>query len=130
MTYPDFYKAAVASAGNHDHRMAKAWWPEQYMGEPGEHYKEQSNLSIAKNLKGKLLLIHGDMDNNVNPASSYRLAAELVKNNKDFEFIIIPNANHDLTWRSKYAARKRMDFFVKHLWNIEPPKEFEFKEYN
>ena len=86
-------------------------------------------MTHAKNLKGKLLLIHGDMDNNVNPASSYRLAAELVKHNKDFDFIILPNANHDLTWRSKYATRKRMDFFVKHLWNIEPPKEFEFKEY-
>jgi len=129
LTYPDFYKVAVASAGNHDHRMAKAWWPEQYMGEPGDHYNEQSNLTIAGNLKGNLMLIHGDMDNNVNPASTYRLAAELVNHNKDFELVIIPNANHDLTWRSKYATRKRMDFFVKHLWDIEPPKEFEFKEY-
>ncbi len=129
LKYPAFYKVAVASAGNHDHRMAKAWWPEQYMGEPGNHYIEQSNLTLAKNLKGKLLLIHGDMDNNVNPASSYRLAAELVKNNKDFDLIIIPNANHDLTWRSKYATRRRMDYFVEHLWGIKPPKEFEFKEY-
>jgi len=129
LTYPDFYKVAVASAGNHDHRMAKAWWPEQYMGEPGDHYNEQSNLTIAGNLKGNLMLIHGDMDNNVNPACTYRLAAEMVNHNKDFELVIIPNANHDLTWRSKYATRKRMDFFVKHLWNIEPPKEFEFKEY-
>ena len=99
------------------------------MGEPGDHYSEQSNLTIAGNLKGNLMLIHGDMDNNVNPASTYRLAAELVNQNKDFELVIIPNANHDLTWRSKYATRKRMDFFVKHLWNIEPPKEFEFVEY-
>jgi len=129
LKYPDFYKVAVASAGNHDHRMSKAWWPEQYMGEPGDHYSEQSNLTIAGNLKGNLMLIHGDMDNNVNPASTYRLAAELVNQNKDFELVIIPNANHDLTWRSKYATRKRMDFFVKHLWNIEPPKEFEFNEY-
>ncbi|HRW62586.1 MAG TPA: prolyl oligopeptidase family serine peptidase, partial [Bacteroidales bacterium] len=129
LKFPDFYKVAVASAGNHDHRMSKAWWPEQYMGEPGDHYNEQSNLTIAGNLKGNLMLIHGDMDNNVNPASTYRLAAELVNQNKDFELVIIPNANHDLTWRSKYATRKRMDFFVKHLWNIEPPKEFEFNEY-
>ncbi|MDD3906881.1 MAG: DPP IV N-terminal domain-containing protein [Bacteroidales bacterium] len=129
LKYPDFYKAAVASSGNHDHRMSKDWWPEQYMGEPGDHYQEQSNLTIAGNLKGKLMLIHGDMDNNVNPASTFRLAAELVRHNKDFDLVIIPNANHDLTWRSKYATRRRMDFFVKHLWNVEPPKEFTFTEY-
>jgi len=129
LKYPDFYKVAVAAAGNHDHRMAKAWWPEQYMGEPGDHYNEQSNLSLVDNLKGKLLLAHGDMDNNVNPASTYRLAAELIKNNKDFDFIITPNDNHGKLWGNKYLIRKRMDFFVKYLWNIEPPKEFEFKEY-
>jgi dipeptidyl aminopeptidase/acylaminoacyl peptidase len=129
LTHPDFYKVGVSSAGNHDHRMAKAWWPEQYMGALGDHYSEQSNLSLAKNLKGKLLLIHGDMDNNVNPASTYRLAAELIKNNKDFDLIITPGDNHDLTWRNKYVIRRRMDYFVKHLWNIEPPKEFEFKKY-
>lgn len=129
LTYPDFYKVAVAAAGNHDHRMAKAWWPEQYMGEPGDHYNEQSNLTIAKNLKGKLMLAHGDMDNNVNPASTYRLAAELIKNNKDFELVITPNDDHGELWGNKYFIRRRMDFFVKHLWNIEPPKEFEFKEY-
>ena len=129
LKYPDFYKVAVAAAGNHDHRMAKAWWPEQYMGEPGEHYIEQSNLTLAKNLKGKLLLAHGDMDNNVNPASTYRLAAELIKNNKDFELIITPNDDHGELWGNKYFIRRRMDFFVKHLWNMEPPKEFEFKEY-
>lgn len=129
LTYPDFYKVAVAAAGNHDHRMAKAWWPEQYMGEPGDHYNEQSNLTIAKKLKGKLMLAHGDMDNNVNPASTYRLAAELIKNNKDFELVITPNDDHGELWGNKYFIRRRMDFFVKHLWEIKPPKEFEFKEY-
>ena len=129
LKYPDFYKVAVAAAGNHDHRMAKAWWPEQYMGEPGDHYNEQSNLSLVENLKGHLLIAHGDMDNNVNPASTYRLAAELIKHNKDFELIITPNDDHGKLWGNKYLIRRRMDFFVKHLWNIEPPKEFEFKEY-
>ncbi|MEA2105532.1 MAG: DPP IV N-terminal domain-containing protein [Bacteroidota bacterium] len=130
LKYPDFYKAGVASAGNHDHRMAKTWWPEQYMGAPGKHYEEQSNLSMVNNLNGKLLIAHGDMDNNVNPASSYRLAAELIKNNKDFELIITPNDDHGGVWGNKYFIRRRMDFFVKHLWEIEPPKEFEFKKYN
>ncbi len=129
LMYPDFYKVAVAAAGNHDHRMAKAWWPEQYMGEPGDHYIEQSNLTIAKNLKGKLMLVHGDMDNNVNPACTYRLAAELVNHNKDFDLIIVPSHNHSQLWGNTYLIRKRMDYFVKHLWNIEPPKEFEFTEY-
>lgn len=129
LTHPEFYKVGVAAAGNHDHRMAKAWWPEQYMGAPGDHYNEQSNLSLVENLKGKLLIAHGDMDNNVNPASTYRLAAELIKHNKDFEIIITPNDDHGELWGNKYFIRRRMDFFVRYLWNIEPPKEFEFKEY-
>jgi dipeptidyl-peptidase 4 len=129
LMFPDFYKVGVSSAGNHDQRMAKAWWPEQYMGALAKHYEEQSNLSLAKNLKGKLLLVHGDMDNNVNPACTYRLAAELVNLNKDFDLIIIPNSNHSDVWGNKYFIRKRMDYFVKHLWNIEPPKEFKFKKY-
>lgn len=129
LTHPEFYKVGVAAAGNHDHRMAKAWWPEQYMGAPGDHYNKQSNLSLVENLQGKLLIAHGDMDNNVNPASTYRLAAELIKHNKDFELIITPNDDHGELWGNKYFIRRRMDFFVKYLWNIEPPKEFEFKHY-
>jgi dienelactone hydrolase len=129
LTHPEFYKVGVAAAGNHDHRMAKAWWPEQYMGKPGDHYNEQSNLTLVENLKGHLLLAHGDMDNNVNPASTYRLAAELINHNKDFELIITPNDDHGELWGNKYFIRRRMDFFVKHLWDIKPPKEFEFKEY-
>ncbi len=125
---PDFYKVAVSSAGNHDHGMAKAWWPEQYMGLPGKHYKEQSNLTLAKNLKGKLLLVHGDMDNNVNPASSLRLAAELIKENKDFELLLIPNRNHGLSGHP-YFIRKRWDWFVEHLMGVKPPSEYKIKSY-
>jgi dipeptidyl aminopeptidase/acylaminoacyl peptidase len=128
LTHPEFYKAAVSSAGNHDHRIAKAWWPEQYMGLPGKHYDEQSNLNLAGNLEGKLLLVHGDMDNNVNTASSLRLAAELVKRNKDFELLIIPNRNHGLA-DHPYFIRKRWDWFVKHLLKEEPPGEFEVSSY-
>jgi dipeptidyl aminopeptidase/acylaminoacyl peptidase len=121
LTHPEFYKVGVASAGNHDHQMAKAWWPEHFQGYPVEkHYVEQSNLTLAKNLQGKLLLVHGDMDNNVNPACTLRLAAELVKANKDFELIIIPNASHRLS-NHPYFIRKLWDYFVKHLLNKEPP---------
>jgi dipeptidyl aminopeptidase/acylaminoacyl peptidase len=128
LTHPGFFKVGVSSAGNHDHRIAKAWWPEQYMGMPGKHYDEQSNFNLAENLKGKLLLVHGDMDNNVNTASSLRLAAELIKHNKDFELIIIPNRNHGLA-DHPYFIRKRWDWFVKYLLGVEPPKEYEVKSY-
>ncbi|MBN1822467.1 MAG: DPP IV N-terminal domain-containing protein [Prolixibacteraceae bacterium] len=128
LTHPEFYKVAVASAGNHDHRIAKAWWPEQYMGMPGKHYDEQSNFNLAGNLEGKLLLIHGDMDNNVNTASSLRLAGELIKNNKDFELLIIPSRDHGLA-DHPYFIRKRWDWFVKNLMGEEPPKEYEIKSY-
>lgn len=124
LTHPEFYKVAVSSAGNHDHRMAKAWWPELWMGLPdGTHYEEQSNLTLAGNLEGKLLLVHGDMDNNVNPASSLRLAGELIKANKDFDLLIIPNRRHGLS-DHPYFIRKRWDYFVKHLLGVEPPKEY------
>ena len=124
-THPEFYKVAVSSAGNHDHRMAKAWWPELWMGFPvGEHYDQQSNLTLAKNLQGKLLLVHGDMDNNVNPACTLRLAGELIKANKDFDLLIIPNQDHNLE-SHLYFIRKRWDYFVRHLLEAEPPKEYQ-----
>ena len=102
LAYPDFYKVGVATAGNHDHRSAKAWWPELYMGYPaGKNYDEQSNYTHAGNLKGQLLLVHGDQDQNVNPTASMRLAAELVKANKDFELILIPNKDHGQVYYDK-----------------------------
>jgi dipeptidyl-peptidase-4 len=123
LQWPDFYKVGVSSAGNHDHRMAKAWWPEQYMGYPvGEFYEEQSNITNAGNLKGKLLLVHGAMDDNVNPASTIRLVDALIKNNKDFDLIVIPPSRHGFRGEySDYFTRKKWDYFVKHLYGIEPP---------
>jgi dipeptidyl-peptidase 4 len=122
LTHPEFYKVGVSSAGNHDHQMAKAWWPEHYMGYPvGKHYVEQSNLTLAKNLKGKLLLIHGDMDNNVNPASTLRFTAALVKADRDFDLVIIPNRSHGLS-DHPYYLRKLWDYFTEHLLGVEPPK--------
>ena len=125
LAYPDFYNVGVATAGNHDHRSAKAWWPELYMGYPiGVEYDEQSNYTMAKNLAGNLLLVHGDMDQNVNPTASMRLAAELIKANKDFELILLPGKDHTTAYYDKYLTRKRWDFFVKHLHGVTPPKEY------
>ncbi len=128
LAYPDFYKVGVSTAGNHDHRSAKAWWPELYMGYPaGQEYDEQSNYTMAKNLEGNLMLVHGDMDQNVNPTASMRLAAELIKANKDFELILLPGKDHSTAYYDNYLKRKRWDFFVKHLHGTTPPKEYKIE---
>ncbi|MCT4615225.1 MAG: S9 family peptidase [Marinifilaceae bacterium] len=128
LVHPEFYKVAVSSAGNHDHRSAKAWWPELYMGYPaGENYDRQSNFNLAKNLRGKLLLAHGNMDNNVNPAATMRMADELIKNNKDFDLLLIPDKDHGGLYYDKYFIRRRWDFFVKHLLEIKPPNQYKIK---
>jgi dipeptidyl aminopeptidase/acylaminoacyl peptidase len=125
LAHPDFYKVGVSSAGNHDHRSAKAWWPELYMGFPaGKHYDEQSNFFMADKLEGKLLMVHGNMDNNVNPAASVRMADELIKANKDFELILLPGKDHGTCYYDKYFIRKRWDFFVNHLLHKDAPKEY------
>ncbi|MBO7592381.1 MAG: prolyl oligopeptidase family serine peptidase [Bacteroidaceae bacterium] len=116
----DFYKAAYAACGCHDNRMDKIWWNEQWMGYPVDSsYIECSNVENAKNLKGKLMLLVGEMDDNVDPSSSYQVVNALIKANKDFEFILIPGAHH--TMGENYGEHKRADFFVKNLLGVEPP---------
>ena len=89
--YPDFYKVAVSSAGNHDHRLDKATWVERYMGLlSASHYVFSANQNHAQNLQGKLLLIHGDMDENVHVASTLVVVDALIKANKDFDLLICP----------------------------------------
>lgn len=118
--HPEFYKAAVASCGCHDNRMDKMWWNEQWMGWPvGEEYAQSSNVDNAWRLKGKLLLINGEMDNNVDPTSTMQVVNALIKANKEFEYVFIPGAKH--TSGGVYGERKRRDFFVKNLLGIEPP---------
>ncbi|TDB67387.1 S9 family peptidase [Arundinibacter roseus] len=118
--HPDFYKVAVSSSGCHDNRMDKIWWNEQWMGYPiGPQYEESSNVTHAPKLQGKLLLILGEMDDNVDPASSLQLVNALVKADKDFDFLMIPNMGHSMG--GAYGERKRRDYFVKHLLGVEPP---------
>ena len=93
--HPEFYKVAVASCGCHDNRMDKMWWNEQWMGWPvGEEYAQSSNVDNAWRLKGRLLLINGEMDNNVDPASTMQVVNALIKANKEFEYVFLPGARH------------------------------------
>lgn len=118
--FPDFYKAAVSAAGCHDNRMDKIWWNEQWMGWPiGEHYAESSNVEHAWRLQGKVLLVVGEMDNNVDPASTYQVVNQLIRHNKEFDLLVIPGAGH--TNGGAYGEHKRFDFFAKHLLGVEPP---------
>ena len=116
----DFYKAAYAACGCHDNRMDKIWWNEQWMGYPVDSsYIECSNVENAKNLKGKLMLLVGEMDDNVDPSSTYQVVDALIKANKDFEFILVPGARH--TMGENFGEHKRDDFFVKNLLGVQPP---------
>jgi dipeptidyl aminopeptidase/acylaminoacyl peptidase len=120
LAYPSFYKAAVADCGCHDNRMDKIWWNELWMGWPiGPHYAEQSNVTQAHRLQGKLLLVVGEMDNNVDPASTMQVANALIKADKDFDLLVVPGAGHGIA-ESPYGSRRRMDFFVRHLLGVEP----------
>jgi dipeptidyl aminopeptidase/acylaminoacyl peptidase len=118
--HPDFYKAAVAGCGCHDNRMDKASWNEQWMDYPvGPQYSASSNIDNASRLKGKLLLIVGEMDNNVPPESTFRLCDALIKAGKDFDFVMVPGAGHGMG--GAYGQRRLRDFFVRHLQGVEPP---------
>jgi predicted metalloprotease with PDZ domain/dipeptidyl aminopeptidase/acylaminoacyl peptidase len=118
--HPEFYKAAVAACGCHDNRMDKASWNEQWMGYPvGPQYADCSNITHAANLRGRLLLIVGELDDNVPPESTYRFADALIKAGKDFEFLVVPGMRHSNG--GAYGVRRMQDFFVRHLHGIEPP---------
>ncbi len=112
--HSDFYKVAVAACGCHDNRMDKASWNEQWMGYPaGTHYSDSSNIDNAHRLGGKLLLIVGEMDTNVPPESTLRFADKLIKADKDFDLLVVPNAGHGMG--GSYGQRKMHDFFARHL---------------
>lgn len=129
LLHPDFYKVAVASAGDHDHRMEKAWWPEMYMGYPvGDFYHNQSNITNASNLKGHLLLAHGGIDENVNPSATFKLAEALINAGKDFDLFIWPSRNHNFgRTNGDYFTKKRWDYFIEHLLGEEPIRHYQIK---
>jgi enterochelin esterase-like enzyme len=118
--HPEFYKVAVSTCGCHDNRMDKIWWNEQWMGWPlGPEYVACSNVENAHRLKGKLLLGVGEMDRNVDPASTMQVVNALIKANKVFDLLVLPGQGH--TPGGPYGERKRNDFFVHHLLGVEPP---------
>lgn len=119
--HPDFYKVAVSSSGCHDNRMDKIWWNELWMSYPvGEQYIQSSNVTHAAKLEGKLLLILGELDDNVDPASTMQVVNQLVKAKKNFDFLFVPGMGHSMG--GDYGERKRRDFFVKHLLGVDPPE--------
>jgi dipeptidyl aminopeptidase/acylaminoacyl peptidase len=124
--HPEFYKVAVSYAGCHDNRMDKIWWNEQWMGWPiGPQYAASSNVDHAHLLQGKLLLMVGELDTNVDPASTLQVVNALVKANKNFDLLIYPGEDHNAGRGGQYAdygERKRFDFFVRHLMGQNPPE--------
>ena len=131
--HPDFFKVGISESGNHDNRNYEDDWGERYIGLETmnnngiSNYENQANQIHARNLKGKLLLVHGGMDDNVPPYNSYLVADSLIKANKDFDFLLLPNARHGYGPDSYYIMRKRWDYFVRYLLKAVPPEEYFFK---
>jgi len=131
--YPEIYKVGIAESGNHDNLSYEDDWAERYQGllvknaDGSSNYTGQDNESIAKNLKGKLFLLHGLMDDNVPPQSTLLVVDALMKANKDFDLLLLPNARHGFGADSYYVTRRRWDYFVKNLLGVEPPAQFELK---
>lgn len=127
LAYPDFYDVGVASSADHDHRMEKAWWPEMYMGWPIDSaYHLQSNITMAGNLEGKLLITHGGIDENVNPSATFKLAEALVQADKPFDMKIFPSQRHGYRGAvGDYFTKLRWNYFVEHLRGVEPLWEIE-----
>jgi dipeptidyl aminopeptidase/acylaminoacyl peptidase len=130
LAFPDFYKVGVSTSGDHDARLDKAWWNELYQGYPvQDDYVQQSNVTMADRLKGHLLIEHGDIDDNVHPVETMRFADALMKANKDFDMLFVPNMYHGESGEhASYLVRRRWDYFVQHLLAVRPPANFEIQE--
>ena len=131
--YPDFYKVGISESGNHDNRIYEDDWGERYIGllvkdaKGKSNYEDQANQNFASGLKGKLMLAHGGMDDNVPPYNTYLVVDALIKANKDFDLVIFPQARHGYGADSYYMMRRRWDYFVRYLQGAEPPKDFKIK---
>ena len=128
--YPDFFKVGISEAGNHDNREYEDDWGEKWEGlletrsDGTTNYDNQANQLMAKNLKGHLLLAHGTMDTNVPPYNTLLVVNELIKANKDFDLLLLPNRSHGFG-NEPYMIRRRWDYFVRYLLGGEPPQGYE-----
>ncbi|MBS0421402.1 MAG: DPP IV N-terminal domain-containing protein [Proteobacteria bacterium] len=133
LKFPEFYKVAVSSAGDHDLRSYWVEWGERFQGYPvDESFESQANAPLAANLQGKLLLAYGDLDDNVHPSNTLQLVDALIAANKNFDLLVLPNRDHQLINLGKgpeaqrrmdpYFLRRRWDYFVKYLLGVEPPE--------
>ena len=131
--YPDFFKVGISESGNHDNREYEDDWGERYQGllvrDSGgkTNYDDQANQNIAKNLKGHLLLAHGTLDDNVPPYNTLLVVDALIKANKDFDLLMLPNQRHGYGNASNYMTRRRWDYFVRYLLGAEPPMNYELR---
>jgi dipeptidyl aminopeptidase/acylaminoacyl peptidase len=128
--FPDFFKVGVSQAGNHDNRNYEDDWGERFHGllqrtGDGDNYETQANQLVAGNLRGKLLLAHGALDDNVPPYNTYLVVDALIKAGKDFDLIILPQQRHGFGRDNNYMMRRRWDYFVRHLMGAEPPREYQ-----
>src|SRR5215472_2531285 len=129
--YPDFFKVGISESGNHDNREYEDDWAEKWMGlltknaDGTSNYSSQANQPLEKNLKGHLLLAHGTMDDNVPPYNTLLVVDELIKANKDFDLLMLPNQRHGYGNASNYMMRRRWDYFVRYLLGAEPPHEYQ-----
>src|ERR1700676_1319749 len=129
--YPDFFKVGISESGNHDNREYEDDWGERYQGllvknaDGTTNYDDQANQHLAKNLKGHLLLAHGTLDDNVPPYNTLLVVDELIKANKDFDLLLLPNQHHGYGSATLYMTRRRWDYFVRYLLGAEPPHEYE-----
>jgi dipeptidyl aminopeptidase/acylaminoacyl peptidase len=134
--YPDFFKVGIAESGNHDNRDYEDDWAEKWAGletknaDGSSNYDSQANQNTAKNLKGHLLLAHGTMDDNVPPNNTLLLVDALIKANKDFDLLLIPNVAHGYGPASQYMTRRRWDYFVRYLAGGIPPNEYQMKPFS
>ena len=118
--HPEHYKAAYSSCGCHDNRMDKIWWNEQWMSYPiDKSYEECSNVVNAPKLSRPLMLVVGEMDDNVDPSTTYQVCNALIKAKKDFELVVLPGVGH--TMGEEYGEHKRYDFFVKNIMGVTQP---------
>ncbi|MGW4203146.1 prolyl oligopeptidase family serine peptidase [Streptomyces sp. NPDC004726] len=120
---PDFFRVGVSAAGDHDDLVYQPAWGEKFFGLPEEtDYAAKSNSALAHRLEGRLLLIHGELDDNVLPYQTLRLAEAFIRANRDFDLLLVPNADHTLVVHGAYTTRRRWDYFVRHLLGAEPPR--------